>query len=515
MGENKRGKVYLVGAGPGDPGLITVKGRECIARADAVVYDRLAGSRLLAWARPDARLYYVGKSPQRHALRQEEINALLVELAGQGLVVTRLKGGDPFVFGRGGEEALALARAGIEYEVVPGVTSAVAVPAYAGIPVTQRGMTSTLGIVTGNEDPEKDSTDLDWAGISSMGTTVFLMGMANLPAIVRQLLAHGRSPDTPVAVIRWGTRPEQATLTGTLDSIVDLVREHNFTNPAVIVVGQVVTLREQLAWFEKKPLFGRRVLVTRSREQASALCAAVEELGGEPIEFPVIQIEEPPDYAPLDRAIARLGHYQWIIFTSANGVRYFFRRLWEQGGDVRDLQGINIAAIGPQTRAAVEGLGIRVTYVPEEYRAEAVVEGLRASLSAGQAVLLPRADIARDVLSRELRQMGLEVDEVTAYCTVAGARNAEPMREMLLAGQIDYITFTSSSTVRNFVQALGEPDLPGLLQSRPVKVAAIGPVTAQTARELGLPVHIQAAKYTIDGLLQALVADAGSARASS
>ncbi|WP_018084946.1 uroporphyrinogen-III C-methyltransferase [Desulfurispora thermophila] len=507
MGENKRGKVYLVGAGPGDPGLITVKGRECIARADALVYDRLAGPRLLAYARPDARLYYVGKSPQRHALKQEEINALLVELAGQGLVVTRLKGGDPFVFGRGGEEALALARAGIEFEVVPGVTSAVAVPAYAGIPVTQRGMTSTLGIVTGNEDPGKESTDLDWAGISSMGTVVFLMGMANLPAIVRQLLAHGRSPDTPVAVIRWGTRPEQAALTGTLADIVDLVREHNFTNPAVIVVGQVVSLREQLAWFEKKPLFGRRVLVTRSREQASALCAAVEQLGGEPIEFPVIQIVDPESYAPLDRAIARIRRYHWIIFTSANGVRYFFRRLWEQGGDVRDLQGINIAAIGPQTRLAVERYGIRVAYVPEEYRAEAVVDGLRGGLQSGQAVLLPRADIARDVLPRQLRQMGLQVDEVTAYRTVAGAGNADMIRELLQAGQIDYVTFTSSSTVRNFVSALNHPDLPGLLQSRAVKVAAIGPVTAQTARELGLPVHIQAGRYTIEGLLEAIVND--------
>lgn len=500
--------VYLVGAGPGDPGLITVKGLECIKKADVIVYDRLAGVRLLDQARPGAELIYVGKSPERHAMRQEEINILLAEKALEGKVVTRLKGGDPFVFGRGGEEAEVLAGKGIPFEIVPGVTSAVAVPAYAGIPVTHRGVTSSLAIITGNEDPAKEDSDINWQGIASgYGTLVFLMGMGNLPAISRKLIEHGREATTPVALIRWGTRPEQRTLVGTLDDIADKAARENFSNPAVIVVGEVVGLRDRLKWFENKPLFGRRVLVTRSREQASALSSAIEELGGEPLEFPTISIAAPLDYAPMDRAIANTDHYSWIIFTSVNGVKSFFKRMFELGRDIRDLKDINLCAIGPKTREELESYGLKVDYVPGEYRAEEIVEGLKDRLKTGESVLLPRADIARKVLPEALAGLGARVEEVVAYRTVEGGGNAGQIRDLLREGAIHIVTFTSSSTVRNFARLLGETELPGLLKG--VTVACIGPITSETARGLGISVHIEASVYTIEGLVGAIVEHCG------
>ena len=502
------GTVYLVGAGPGDPGLITVKGLACIKRADAVVYDRLASPRLIAYARPDAELIFAGKQPDRHTLTQDQINTLLVELASAGKTVARLKGGDPFVFGRGGEEAAHLAKHKIPFEIVPGITSAIAVPAYAGIPVTHRSCTASLSIITGNEDPNKEDSGLNWASIATgSGTLVFLMGMANLPKIAGQLIAHSRPADTPVALIRWGTRPEQQTLTGTLDNIADKAKASSFANPAVIVVGEVVHLREQLSWFEKRPLFGRRILVTRSREQASELSAAIENLGGEAIEFPTIAITDPDDYSPLDQALQQLATFNWIIFTSVNGVKYFFQRLRQLGLDIRDLHHISLCAIGPKTREALEDFALRVDFVPGEYRAEEIISGLKDRLQPGQRILLPRADIARSVLPRSLVELGHDVTEVTAYRTVTGNGDSPMIRKMFRDGLIHAVTFTSSSTVKNFVQLLGEPNPPELLQN--VTVACIGPVTADTATELGLRVDIIAKTYTIPGLFQALIEQLG------
>ncbi|NLC77659.1 MAG: uroporphyrinogen-III C-methyltransferase [Clostridia bacterium] len=500
----EKGYVYLVGAGPGDPGLLTIKGKECIANAEVLVYDRLVSPKLLDYANPEAELIYVGKSPERHTLKQEEINQLLVEKALAGKVVTRLKGGDPFVFGRGGEEAETLVEHGIPFEVVPGITSAIAVPAYAGIPVTHRDFTSTIGIITGNEDPTKEETSIDWSKLATgMGTLIFLMGMANLPKIVGQLLAHGRPAETPVGLIRWGTRPEQETLVGTLADIVEKAREAAFANPAIIIVGEVVTLREKLRWFEQKPLFGRRIVVTRAREQASALTSALEKLGAQVLEFPAIEIAPPLDWEPVDAAITALPEYQWIIFTSVNGVEQFFRRLLAVGQDVRSLYGLKICAIGPKTREALEKLALKVEYMPEEYVAEAIVEGLKGRVQPGEKVLLPRADIARKALPQALTELGAEVREVTVYRTVKSERKVDRLLSALRNKEIDLVTFTSSSTVRNFVAALPPEEKEPLMEG--VRVASIGPITTKTARELGLEVDISAREYTIEGLVKAIL----------
>lgn len=497
-------KVYLVGAGPGDPGLITVKGLECLKAADVVVYDRLASPQLLREAREDAELIYVGKAADQHALRQEDINALLVRKAREGKTVTRLKGGDPFVFGRGGEEAQALAAASIPFEVVPGVTSAIAVPAYAGIPVTQRGYTSTLGIITGHEDPTKDSTDLDWAKIATgMGTLVFLMSVRNLPAIVESLIAHGRSPDTPAAVIERGTEPAQRTVTGRLADIAERVRQAGIEPPAITVVGDVVSLRDSLRWFDVKPLFGKRVLVTRSREQASALSARLSELGAEPTELPAIRLVPPADYAPLDQALDALGTYHWVVFTSVNGVQHVLRRLWENGLDARAFASARLAAIGPATATELERFGLRADFMPTSFVAEAVAEEL--PVHGGERVLLPRADLARADLADALRQKGCTVDEVTAYRTLPHEHDAAGVRA-LFADKFDLVTFTSSSTARNLAEllraAFGETWRDALAGTL---IACIGPITAQTARELGLTPDIVAPEYTIEGLVKAIV----------
>lgn len=501
---NKKGLVYLIGAGPGDPKLITIKGLECIKNSDAIVYDRLAGDRLIAFARPGTELIYVGKSPDRHTLKQDEINQLLVEKASQGKTIARLKGGDPFVFGRGGEEAEVLSEAGIPFEIVPGVTSAIAAPAYAGIPVTHRDFTSTLAIITGNEDPLKDDSSIQWEKIATgVGTLVFLMGMSSLPKITKRLIENGRSPLTPAALVRWGTRPEQQTLTGTLGDIGEKANRAGFTNPAVIIVGEVVSLREKLGWYEKKLLFGKRVLVTRSREQASALSEAIEDLGGEPLEFPTIGVADPEDYKPLDQAINELSAFKWVIFTSVNGVAYFFNRLRRRNKDIRELAGARICAIGPKTREALENYGLLVDYVPGEYRAEEIIAGLQGKVNAGERVLLPRADIARKVLAEALTGMGALVTDVSAYRTVMGGGDSAEITRKLLNGEIHAVTFTSSSTVQNFVKMLKFPDLKTLLAG--VTVACIGPITADTARDLGLRVDVVAREYTIEGLVAAIL----------
>lgn len=507
----KSGKVYLIGAGPGDPGLLTLKGKACLEAADAVVYDRLASDRLLGYAKPGAELIYVGKESSHHALPQGQINALLVKLAREGKVVARLKGGDPFVFGRGGEEAEELRRAGLAFEVVPGVTSAIAAPAYAGIPVTHRGVASSFAVITGHEDPQKAVSAIRWDKLATAADTlVFLMGMENLPGIVAQLVAHGRAAETPVALVRWGTTVDQEVLTGTLADIVQRAEEQRFGSPAVIVVGGVVDLRTTLNWCEAKPLFGRRVVVTRTRAQASKLSERLAELGAEPWEFPVIRVVPPEDPARLRRAARQVGTYDWTVFTSANGVEAFFAALEEEGGDARTFGCTKVAAIGSETAAALRSHGLRADAVPEEYRAEGLLALFPADLRA-KRILLARAAEAREVLPEELRRRGAEVDEVAAYQTVVGegGERAEELRRLLREGAIAAVTLTSSSTARNLVSLLGGESAEGRAEAvrllSGVTVASIGPITTQTALELGLEVQVEATEYTIPGLVSALV----------
>jgi uroporphyrinogen III methyltransferase/synthase len=494
------GKVYLIGAGPGDPGLFTLKGKRCLEEADVVAYDALANRRLLAHAKPNAETIYVGKRGGQHAMPQEAIAGILVERARAGKIVARLKGGDPFVFGRGGEEAEELAAAGVPFEIVPGVTSAVAAPAYAGIPLTHRDFTSTVAFVTGHEDPTKEDTGIAWDKIATgIGTLVFFMGVGRLPEIVRNLIAHGRPPETPAAVIRWGTRAEQAVATGTLAKLAE--RCEDMTPPALIVVGEVVALREKLRWFEAKPLFGKRILVTRAREQASALTERLEAAGAEAVEYPAIQIEPPESWAPLDTAIARLREYQWAIFTSANGVRFFWDRLQHAGRDVRDLFGVAVCAIGPATAAALQERGVRADLVPAEFTAEGLLDAIGPKKIAGARILLARAAEAREVLPAELGRRGALVDVVAAYRTVKNAANADELRAMLRDGKIQAVTFASSSTVRYFLDLVGD-EAATLLQG--VVVASIGPITAETAARHGISSHVVPESYTIPALVDAL-----------
>lgn len=501
MSMNK-GYVYLVGAGPGDPKLLTIKGAECIAKAEVLVYDRLVSRRLLSLASPDCELIYVGKSPEHHTMRQEEINNVLVAAALKGKIVTRLKGGDPFVFGRGGEEAEALRAAGVPFEVVPGITSAIAVPAYAGIPVTHRDLTSSFTVITGHEDPTKNDTAIQWQHLAkSQGTLIFLMGMENLETIVKKLTENGLSADTAIAIIQWGTRPEQRTLTGKLKEIVQQVREGGFANPAVIVVGEVVKMRQKLQWHEGKPLFGKKIIVTRTRQQASALSRAIEDLGGEALEYPAIELTHPSQPERLLEALKRLRQFHWLIFTSVNGVEYFFASFSKQGLDIRDLAGIELVAIGPATKAALEQKNLCVDYMPDEYRAEEIVKVLKDRLLPGQKVLLARAEEARQVLPDALMAAGAEVWDVPVYRTVKGNTDTETLRRLLKEKAVYAVTFTSSSTVRNFVALLnGDIEL-----LNGVKVFSIGPITSNTSRELGLTVYKEAAVYTIPGLINALM----------
>lgn len=496
------GFVSLIGAGPGDPGLLTLRGAEALASADVVVYDNLANPALLVHAPGRAEWIYVGKRAGCHTLSQDEINALLVERGLAGQRVARLKGGDPFVFGRGGEEALALVKAGVPFEVVPGVTSAVAAPAYAGIPVTHRGLASSFAVITGHEDPTKDEPAVDWSRLATgVDTLVFLMGVGNLPRIVEQLVAHGRPAGTPAVVVRWGTLPEQETVSGTLADIAARVAAAGLRPPAVTIVGSVAGLRAQLRWFEDRPLFGQRVLVTRTRHQASALSTRLRALGADPIELATIRVAPPNDWTSLDSAIAGLGSYDWIVFTSANGVGSFWERLDHAGLDARALHGARVAAIGPATAAELQAHGVRPDHVPGEYVAEAVAAGLGDVRSL--RILLPRADIARPALADLLRRGGGDVLEVAAYRTLRPDPGPGELRDRL-AG-ITVATFTSSSTVRNLAAMARDAglDLPRALAH--ATVACIGPITAETARELGLTVGVVAEEYTIDGLVQALV----------
>ncbi len=499
----KKGKVYLIGAGPGDPGLITVKGLAYLHRADVVVYDYLANEQLLGGAKKGAELIYVGKKGGDHTLPQDRINSLIIRKASEGKSVARLKGGDPFIFGRGGEEAEELVQAGIPFEIVPGVTSAIAAPAYAGIPLTHRDFTSTVAFITGHEDPTKEESKIAWEKISTgAGTLVFLMGIGNLPNIATQLIKNGRDPHTPVALIRWGTLPEQETLLGDLSNIAERASERNLRPPVIILVGEVAALREKLNWFETLPLFGKKILVTRTREQAGELSERLRDLGGVVIEFPTIRILPPDSWTDVDHGINQLSLYDWIIFTSVNGVKFFLDRLFSLGRDVRDLKGPKVCAIGPKTAEALEALRIRVDFVPKEYRAEAIFEGLRKDDLKGKKLLIPRAKVARDILPEELRKAGAAVDVLEVYQTVRPQANAEGVRELLRSKAISAITFTSSSTVTNFVEMIGEKNSRELTEG--LTVASIGPITAEKARSLGIETTIMPENYTIPALADSL-----------
>ncbi|RJP41956.1 MAG: uroporphyrinogen-III C-methyltransferase [Desulfobacteraceae bacterium] len=498
------GKVYLIGAGPGDPGLLTLKGRSCIARSDVVIYDYLAAPELLAHAGPDAELIYVGKKGGDHTLPQAGINDLIVEKAGQGRIVARLKGGDPFIFGRGGEEVERLIEEGIDFEVVPGVTSAVAAPAYAGIPLTHRQFTSSVTFVTGHEDPAKETSSINWQALAQGGgTLVFFMGVKNLTFIAERLLHYGMSRQTPAALVRWGTTPRQQTVTGTLGTIADVAADAGMAPPALIVVGEVVRLREKMKWFETRPLFGKSIVVTRARAQASDLVSRLAELGAVCHEVPAIRIIPEEDYGSMDRAISEITAYDWLIFTSVNGVDFFFKRLFYAGLDVRALGRIRTAVIGPATAERLLGFGIKTDILPASFRAESVIDAFKKEPMAGKRVLLPRAKEARPILPVELTRMGAVVDEIPVYRTIRDGEGDDDIVAALAAGKIDMITFTSSSTVTNFKALLPENRFRDLIQN--VAIAAIGPITADTARENGFPVHVTADQYTIDGLCDAIM----------
>jgi uroporphyrinogen III methyltransferase/synthase len=497
----KQGKVYIIGAGPGDPGLITVKGLRCLKEADVVIYDHLVSEEIIRQAKESARLIYAGKKGGAHTLPQDEINRRLVEEAQEGNIVARVKGGDPFIFGRGGEEAEILAQSGIPFEVVPGITSAISVPAYAGIPLTHRGYTSTVAFVTGHEDPTKEQSDIDWETLAGIGTLVFLMGVKNLHQIAASLMQHGKDANTPAALIRWGTTEDQETLTGALGDIARKAEERQFSPPAILVVGSVVDLRNDLNWFEIKPLFGKGIVITRPEAQAEEFADLLHTHGARVIHFPTIKIVPPENYQDLDQAIGRLPQYHWIIFTSANGVSFFLKRLKDLGRDIRDLKDIRICTIGPATAATIENLGIRVDLVPEEFISEGVVKAFRGFDIRGKKVLLPRAETARNVIPEGLTKLGAKVDVVTAYRTANSGRDKSELETLMNEGKVDVITFTSPSTVTNFMEIMGqEYGIPPH-----VKIACIGPVTAAAVKKAGLSVDIIQERYTIPGLVETLI----------
>ena len=497
------GMVLLVGAGPGDPGLLTLRGKDCLEQAEVVVYDNLANPQLLEYVPAEAERIYVGKEAGRHTLSQDRINALLVDLGLAGRRVVRLKGGDPFVFGRGGEEALALRAAGIRVEVVPGVTAGVAAPAYAGMPVTHRGLSSTVTFVTGHEDPRKDESSLNWEALAKGGGTLaFYMGVRNLPAIVQRLIEAGRAAATPAALIRRGTHPDQRVVDGSLGTIVARAKEAGLKPPAIFLVGDVVGLRRDLEWVEEPPLSGKTVVVTRSRTQASELAARLRRLGADVLLFPTIRIEPVEDRRPLVQAARSAGAFDWVVFTSVNGVDSFFAALDEGGGDARGLAGCKVCAIGSTTADALRSRGIKADLVPPRFTSRALFEALRgATRLEGKRILLPTADIAPPYLPDELRQAGAEVVVVVAYRTLPGRPEAAVFQAFRSAN-VDVVTFTSSSTARNFAAIIREElgELPA-----DVAYASIGPETSRTASESGMDVAIEAVEHTVDGLVEAVV----------
>ncbi|MFL6542062.1 MAG: uroporphyrinogen-III C-methyltransferase [Chthoniobacterales bacterium] len=492
-------KCYLVGAGPGDLGLVTLRAKELIEQADVIVYDALCNPDTLKWARADADIIFAGKRAGEHTRSQDEINALLVEKTRTGKNVVRLKGGDPFLFGRGGEEAQVLALAKIEFEIVSGVTSAIAAPAYAGIPVTHRGITSHVTFFTGHEDPTKSECAVDFAALAKLdGTQVMLMGIERIEAIAGEMMANGARPDLPVALIRWGTTARQQTLVGTLDSIAQVVHQTGFEAPAVAVFGDVVSLRKELKWSENRPLAGKRIVVTRTRAQAGQLSSRLRDLGADVLELPTIRIEPPSDLRAFAELVQDAHSYDWIVFTSVNGVNSFFDLFYKLYDDAREIGGARIAAIGPGTAARLREFHLHVDLQPEEFVAEALVKAFENEGDIENLkILIARAEQARDVLPTRLAAMGAIVDQGFAYRTVPETRDKTGTRRRLVEEGADLITFTSSSTVENFL-ALGLP------WPRGMQVGSIGPVTSKTARERGLNVAFEARRHDIQGLVESI-----------
>src|SRR5512143_337235 len=499
------GVVYLVGAGPGDPGLLTLRGGELLVTCDAIVYDALANPALLALASVHERdvpveLHDVGKrGGVSDSARQDEINALLVRLATEGKRVVRLKGGDPFVFGRGSEEAQALAAAGARFEIVPGVTAGVAAPTYAGIPVTHRGLATSVTFVTGHEDPAKDANTVDWSALARAGGTIVLyMGVKTLPRTAAALIAGGMSADTPAAAVEWGTYPRQRTVTATLSTLSDAMQREGLSAPVITIIGPVVALREEIAWFDRRPLFGKRIVVTRARSQAASLSERLGALGADVLEMPATQIER-ADPEPLRSALARISDYGWTIFTSQNAVRIFWDVLRVDARDARALAGVKLAAVGPATASALLDCGLAVDVAPDRFVAEALLDELRLRRDVrGARVLYVAAEGARETLQDGLEELGAVVDHIVAYRSVPDGAGAARLRERLLEGGADLLTFTSASSVNAFVAAVGAD------AAQRVPAASIGPITTEAARAAGLEVVVEATDSTIAGLVDAI-----------
>ena len=494
------GKVYLVGAGPGDPGLLTLRGQQCLQLADVVLHDRLVDPRIFTEVQANAELVDVGKTRGEQHLNQEAINAMLVNLASLGKQVVRLKGGDPFIFGRGGEEALALKQAGLDFEVVPGVTSVVAAPAYAGIPLTHRGISASVVIVSGSEDPSKEDGQIDWKTVASHnGTLVILMGWQPLPEIVKSLLANGKNPKTPTALIQWGTLAHQRCVIGTLDNITSKGQEAGLGPPVVVVIGEVVSLRDSLNWFDTRPLHNKRILITRDRFQSRALSQILAQRGAQPVELPTIEIAPLENYDNLDGALRQINEYDWVIFTSVNGVQGFFKRLYYQGWDSRHLSAIRFCAIGSSTKSSLAEYGIKADFVPNDFTSEHVVRAFAGYNLHDHRILLPRSEITDAKLPEGLRSMGAHVDDVPVYRILIPEESRRRVDQLIDSG-VDVTIFASSSSVTNLMLLLGG-DPSRIARSC---IVCIGPVTAQTAKDKGLRVDVVPQEHTIQAIVEML-----------
>jgi uroporphyrinogen III methyltransferase/synthase len=496
------GHVYLVGAGPGDPSLITLRGSALLQRADVVICDALAPAELMEWAPCGAERIRAGRGGRRR-IDQAAINRLMIDRARRGRVVVRLKGGDPNIFGRAGEEAEALARAGIPFEIVPGVSAALGAAASAGIPLTLRRHASSIALATGQVGSDKPAASIDWGALAGAGTLAFYMGVRSLESTVRRLIGAGRSPATPAVLVRWATRPEQKVVQGSLRTIAGRARRQRVVPPAILIVGEAVRLRERLDWFSRRPLHGRTIVVTRPKDQAAGLSGLLRERGARVLEAPSIALRPPRSWAPLDRALARIREYRLLIFTSVNGVERFFARMASRSIDVRELRGIDVVAIGPSTAGAIMARGIAVSELPEEFRAEGILTALGNRRLRGERILIPRAAVAREILPRILRERGAVVDVVPVYRAVLSREGWPQVEKILREEGVDLVTFTSSATVTRFTDKFRKPA--DLRRARRVPVAAIGPVTAKTARREGFRVIVQPREYTVEALAEAII----------